>query len=512
MNADSTLIRSGERRLTMMALRERGARAAAGLESLGLESGDGVALLLRNDFAFFEASLAARLAGVHVVPINWHFAGEEIRYILDDASIRAIVVHADLLPGVEAHLPAHVTALVVATPPEITEANGIARESCGVPGGRLDWDAWVEGFDPQARPASPPGTTMLYTSGTTGRPKGVRREPLEDEVMLKFYRSLSLTFGIEPGMRSVMTGPLYHSAPNGYANIGIRLGCDMLLMPRFDAESLLALIESERLSHMHMVPTMFVRLLRLPEATRNRYDLSSLRCITHGAAPCPIEVKRQMIEWWGPVFREYYGSTEGSLVAGSTSEEWLAKPGSVGRARPDAHIEIHDEEGHRLAPGEIGEIYFSLDPRPEFTYHGRDEERAAIERNGLLTNGDIGYLDEDGYLFLCDRKRDMIISGGVNIYPAEIESAALAHPMIRDCAVFGIPDTEYGESVAAAVELEPGAHFSADELRDYLADRIARYKLPREIKFHDSLPRQDNGKIYKHELRAPYWEGAGRRI
>lgn len=508
----NTTIRSGQRRTTLAELSARASRAATAFTSVGATDGAGVALLLRNDFEFFEASIATRRCGAYVVPINWHFSGEEVEFILRDADTRVLVVHADLLEPVANNIPDGVHVRVVPTPPEIAAAYSVSGASCDVSSDHLEWRAWIDGFEPMETPASPLGGTMLYTSGTTGQPKGVRRAPLEDETLLPYYRAVAETFGIDPGMRAVMTGPLYHSAPNAYANVGLRLGCDLLLMPRFDAEELLRLIESERLTHMHMVPTMFVRLLRLPEAVRSRYDLSSLQSIVHGAAPCPTDVKRQMIDWWGPLIREYYGSTEGSLIAGSTSEQWLSRPGTVGKARSGARIEIQDDEGRVLPVGEVGEVYARLDAMPNFTYHKRDADRAAIERGGLLTNGDLGYLDEDGYLYLCDRKRDMIISGGVNIYPAEIEAVLIEHPSVLDCAVFGVPHPEFGESVACAIQRQPESRLDEAGVRSHLTGRIAKFKIPETIAFHESLPRQDNGKIYKQALREPYWADSGRRI
>ena len=491
-------------------LADRGARAANGLSGLGAGPGGVVALLLRNDLAFFEATLAARLAGAYLVPINWHFAADEVAYILHDSGANVVVVHADLLPGVIEVIPAQTRILVVPTSAEIALANGVLASACAVPDGQVDWNDWIEAAEPLECPADPPGSLMLYTSGTTGRPKGVRREPTQPHLVEVYRDVIADAFGIRPGMKAVMTGPLYHSAPFGFANVGVQLGCQLDLMPRFDAERLLARIESERYTHMHMVPTMFVRLLRLPESVRERYDLSSLEGVVHGAAPCPIEVKRRMIEWWGPVLIEYYGSTEASLSHGVGSAQWLERPGTVGQPLPGARAEIRGDAGERLAAGQVGEIYVRIRGAPEFTYHRREAERQEIESDGLLTNGDLGYVDADGFLFLCDRKRDMIISGGVNIYPAEIEAALILHPDVRDCAVFGIPEPEFGEQVAAAVELETPVE--AQALLTFLAQRIARYKLPRHIEFHDHLPRLDNGKIYKQSLRAPFWAHADRRI
>jgi long-chain acyl-CoA synthetase len=309
-----------------------------------------------------------------------------------------------------------------------------------------------------------------------------------------------------------MTGPLYHAAPNFYGLFAVREGALAVLQPRFGGEELLRLIEHHRITHLHMVPTMFVRLLRLPEAMRRRYDLSSLESVVHGAAPCPIHVKQAMIDWWGPVVGEYYGGTETGFVTFHTAAEAARKPGTVGRPLTGVTLRIHDDAGRELPPGQIGEIYCSLYGAADFTYHGLPERRREIERDGLVTLGDMGYLDADGYLFLCDRKRDMVISGGVNIYPAEIEAALLALPGVRDCAVFGIPDDEFGESLCCCIEAETGAALGEAEVRAFLGERLSGFKVPQTIRFERELPREDSGKIIKRRLRDPYWSAVGRRI
>jgi long-chain acyl-CoA synthetase len=321
-------------------------------------------------------------------------------------------------------------------------------------------------------------------------------------------------FGIAPDrtLRTVITGPLYHSAPNAYGLYAVRMGGLVVLQPRFDAEELLRLIEQYRITHLHMVPTMFVRLLRLPEEVKRSYDLSSLEWVVHAAAPCPVEVKQAMIDWWGPVVHEYYGATETGIVTFHTSDEALRKPGTVGRPLPGGTVRIHNAEGRILPPGEVGEIYLWLDGFPDFTYHGLDEKRREVGRDGLVTLGDVGYLDKDGYLFICDRARDMVISGGVNIYPAEIEMALLAMPGVRDCAVFGIPDAEFGEKLCAYIEPDPSMPLSASEVASFLRGRLADFKVPRVIEFAAALPREDSGKIIKRKLREPYWAETGRKI
>ncbi|MDX1383482.1 MAG: acyl-CoA synthetase [Thermoanaerobaculia bacterium] len=508
------MILSGERSLTQDELQRNVSRAASGFEALGVGSGDAVAILLRNDFPFFEASMAANLLSAHAVPINWHFKAEEAGYILSDCGAKALVAHADLIDGVRAGIPDGVHVLVAATPPEVRQAYGIAAEAAEVAPADEAWDAWRDAQPQRPAAAPPPPSSMIYTSGTTGNPKGVRREPFTEESGATFSAMARLIFGFSPdgGFRTAVTGPMYHSAPNAYGLYAARNGGFCILQPRFDPEELLALIEEHRLTHLHMVPTMFVRLLKLPAEVRERYDLSSLEFVVHAAAPCPPEVKRQMIEWWGPVINEYYGATETGGVVFHTAEEALRKPGTVGRPIPGGIVKIFDDDGGELGPNQPGEVYMRIEGLPDFTYLGLDDKRREIEREGLVTAGDVGYLDDDGYLFLCDRKKDMVISGGVNIYPAEIEAVLIGLDGVHDCAVFGIPDDEFGESLCAYVEPEPGVSLGEGEVRAYLGDHLARYKIPRRIEFSDRLPREDSGKIFKRKLREPYWREAGRQI
>jgi long-chain acyl-CoA synthetase len=305
---------------------------------------------------------------------------------------------------------------------------------------------------------------------------------------------------------------MYHSAPAVYGMSSARLGLHVVLQPRFDAEDMLRLIEKHRVSHMHIVPTMFVRLLRLPAEVKKKYALSALRWITHGAAPCAPAVKRQMIDWWGPVINEYYGATETGIVVWHNSAEALGKPGTVGRVVDGAIMRIVDEQGRDVKQGEVGEIYLRGPLLSDFTYNNDDAKRREIALGDLVTVGDVGYQDPDGYLFLCDRKRDMIISGGVNIYPAEIESVLIQMPGVRDCAVFGIPDEEFGEQICAHIEPLAGSAIDAIAVRSYLGQHLARYKVPKVVELSAALPREDSGKIFKRKLRAPYWEKVGRSI
>ena len=497
-----TRIFSGNRVIQIEALRARAAKAASALLDANIQPDECVAAMLRNDFAFFEIFLAAQLAGLRFIPINWHLTASEIAYILADSKTRFLLAHADFLPIARQAADDRTQIVAVPTPDEIRSAYEI--DSAVNRFTEPDWNQLIESQAPLSEPASPPGSVMLYTSGTTGQPKGVRRVAQTQSQQARYGESVVRAFGLDKNMRMVVTGPLYHAAPLGYTRFSLNLDSDITLLPRFDAQALLAMIESKRLTHMHMVPIMFVRLLRLPLEVKNRYDISSLKSVIHGAAPCPEIVKRQMIDWWGPVIREYYGSTEASISSTVDSDQWLQRPGTVGRALPDTAIEIHDENGNLLGPGQSGDIYVRSNAAPDFDYHNRSGARQSIQRNSFMTNGDIGYLDEDGYLFISDRRKDMIISGGVNIYPAEIEGALMAHPDIADCAVFAVPDEEFGERVAAAIQPASTANLEVSEIHRFLADKLARFKIPREMTFHTDLPRLDNGKVYKQLLRSPY--------
>ncbi len=504
---------SGNRQLSHPDLQQRAQRAAAGFRALGIGEDDTVALLLRNDFPYIEASLGAGLIGALATPINWHFTTAEAGYILQDCGARALVVHADLLPTIAPAVPDGMPVFVVPTPPEIRAAYRISETAAQAPAGATVWDEWLA-KQPLANlpPAAP--RSMIYTSGTTGRPKGVKRVRPTAEHMEKIRTYYAWVFGLKAGEDAVvlMNGPFYHSSPNSYVLISARMGLKTVLQPRFDPEEMLQLIERHRISHMHIVPAMFVRLLRLPDEVKRRYDLSSLRFVIHGAAPCPPDVKRQMIDWWGPVIYEYYGSTETGITCVHSSEEALKKPGTVGKVLDGSVVKVFDQDGRELPAGQIGEIYMRQWLLTDFTYHGDDEKRREAARGDLVSVGDVGWIDEDGYVYLCDRKRDMVISGGVNIYPAEIEGALIAMPGVKDCAVFGIPDEEFGESLCAYVEPEPGASLSAENVRAFLGARLAKYKLPKVVEFSAKLPREDSGKIFKRKLRDPYWAKAGRSI
>jgi long-chain acyl-CoA synthetase len=470
-------------------------RAAGGFARLGVREGDVVCLMLRNHPAFLEALFGARRLGAYTCPVNWHFKADEAGWILRDSGARLLVVQPDLLGQIAG-----------AVPP------GVAVVEASEDG----WPAWLAAQPPHAGPEAVARYSMPYTSGTTGRPKGIRRyaptpEQAERSAQL-LAQNVRLVYGLEPGARCLLPAPLYHSAPNMYATQAMLQGATLFLESRFDPERTLARIESEKLTHAYLVPTMFSRMLKLPEETRRRYDVSSMKFVIIMGSTCAPEVKRAMIEWWGPVIHESYAASELGLVSFIRAEEALRKPGSAGRPIDGVQLKILDEQGRELPARETGLIYARQPAYTDFTYNNNDEARRNIERDGLWTMGDMGWLDEDGYLYLSDRAVDMVISGGVNIYPAEIENTLITMPGVADCAVFGVPDAEFGESLAAAVQLQYGFELDELQIKTWLAERIANYKVPRLVVFHEQLPREDSGKIFKRRLRAPYWEKAGRKI
>lgn len=468
-------------------LADRVARAMSLFVEAGVGEGDAVALLLRNGRAFVEATMAAQNLGAYAVPINWHFAAPEVGYVLQDCGASVVVGDADLLTAVRDSIAEHVRVFAV----------GAGADA----GGFACWTAALAGAEPSGLAPRPAVSSMIYTSGTTGKPKGVRRLAMSAEQAAAVGRIRRTIYSHEPGMRALLSAPLYHSAPNFFGINTLRCGGTLILRRRFDAQETLRLIDAEAVSHMFMVPTMFVRLLALPDAVRAGFSGRSLQWVLHAGAPCPPDVKSAMIAWWGPVLAEYYGSTELGPLTFCDAAEWLAHRGTVGRPLDGVGLSVRDADGAPCADGVAGEICVERTPQADFTYHGDDAKRRAVDMGAGLATGDIGYRDADGYIFICDRRTDMIISGGVNIYPAEIEAALMGIGGIADCAVVGMPDAEYGEAVLAFVQVEPGAALSAPAIAETLRARIAGYKVPREIRFADTLPRDDSGKIFKRRLR-----------
>ena len=496
----------------------RGARAATGFAACGIRSGDAVAIMLRNDVSFLEVSAAAAMLGAYIVAINWHYTPDEAGYILKDCRAKMLVIHADLLLRVKDAIPNSMTVLVVGTPPDICEDYGLDPSTAIVPDHATSWDAWLTDLPVMEGSPKPRLTAIIYTSGTTGRPKGVKRAAPNAVQTEAANLMLAKSFGYLDYLASpeqittIIVGPVYHAAPNAHATFSFRMGANIIISPRFDPERLLVLIEKHKVTHLNMAPIMFHRLLKLPEQTRQKYDLSSLRFVVHAAAPISPSVKCAMIKWWGPVIYEYYGSTEMGNVTFCDSEEWLAHRGTVGRAMPNTEIRIVAPNGSPLPTGVVGEILARIAGTSDVAYHNIEASPYSAGAPGFVAPGDMGYLDEEGYLFLCDRVSDMIISGGVNIYPAEIEAELSKISEIADSAVFGVPDDEFGEAVVAAIQLQPGAVISEDQIRTRLRSHIASFKIPRKIWFDPSLPREDSGKIFKRKLREPFWAGVDRRI
>ncbi|WP_295648535.1 AMP-binding protein [uncultured Dietzia sp.] len=482
---------------------------ARGLQELGLKTGDCIVLLAPNSIEFLEVYYAALEIGLYVAPANWHLTGPEVAYIIDNSGSTVFI--ADQRFADVAGVAAAEAGLDMARCYAIGDVPGFR------PLAELTAPAAGDGGAGEASSSSLPtdrtlGAPMLYTSGTTGRPKGVRR-PLTgaspDQVTVPNYYFFA-GFNIHaPDNVHICGSPLYHTAVLNFVTISLNLGQAVVLMDKWTPEEMLRLIDAHGVTQSHMVPTQFSRLLELPDDVRAKYDVSSLRTIVHGAAPCPKHVKQAMLDWWGPVLTEYYAGTEGGGCT-ITGEEWLRKPGSVGRPWKTTTLKILDDDGNELGTDEIGNVYLQMHGS-KFEYHQDAEKTAKTYVGELFTMGDIGYVDADGYLFLCDRKNDMIISGGVNIYPAEIESEMTRHEAVRDAAVFGIPHKDWGEEVKAVIELAEGFDES-DELKaqilDDLAGRLAKFKMPRTIDVVDELPRQANGKLVKRTLKDPYWADA----
>jgi long-chain acyl-CoA synthetase len=483
---------TGER-LSYADLEQRSVRLSRLLHDAGLRPGDGIALIAENDLRYFEAYWAALRSGLYFTAVNWHLTAAESAYIVNDSGARALIVSASRA--------------------------GLARDTPGVDV-RLAFGGAVPGYDdyeralaaaPSARLAYEPlGADMLYSSGTTGRPKGVR-PPLRPVTVADgspLAAGISAIWGFGQDTRYLSPAPLYHAAPLRYSAWVQMLGGTVVVLRSFEPATALAAIEQHRITHSQWVPTHFVRMLKLPEHVRASFDHSSLVVAIHAAAPCPVHVKQAMIDWWGPVVHEYYAATEGAGLTLIMADDWLRKPGSVGRPIVGA-VRICADDGTELRSGEVGTVYFEREELP-FRYHNDDAKTAQAQHPAhpfWTTTGDVGYLDEEGYLFLTDRKSFMIISGGVNIYSQEVENCLSAHPDVLDVAVIGVPDEEMGESVLAVVQPVPGVAAGAElerRLIDFARNGMAHYKAPRRVSFTDELPRTPTGKLRKHLLREKY--------
>ncbi|MCP4436338.1 MAG: AMP-binding protein [Actinomycetia bacterium] len=494
-------------------LDDRVNRAVEALRGLGLETHDTVALMSGNRREFFEVFVAAANGGWIVVPVNWHWVAEELAYVSGNAGAKVVLVDDRFLDvAIEARADERTgdvrAWVVLGTPP-----------GADLPEGFISYEELLAAASGEAPQDTSMGGPMFYTSGTTGFPKGVKSTlattGIPSEVLELISQSFTGMLGLPADGTSLLIGPAYHSAQWVFSVFPLLSGSTIVMRHRFDAQETLDLIDEHGVTNIHLVPTQMIRMLQLSEESRAGFDGSSLTTVFHGAAPCPDHVKRDMLDWWGPVVSEYYGGTEGGFLSLITGEEWLEKPGSLGKPVDNITIQVLDDDGNECAPGTPGQIWFRNEMGTDFSYHDDDEKTAAAHREGFGTLGDVGYIDDDGYLFLSDRKIDMIISGGVNIYPAEIEHVLHDHPAVSDVAVFGVPHDEMGENVAAALELAPGTE-GTDELRSelisYCREHLAGYKSPKLIEFHDELPRTMTGKLLKRELRDPHWDDSGRSI
>jgi long-chain acyl-CoA synthetase len=463
-------------------------RLTSALRARGFGPGDAVAVLCANRAEFFETWAACTRAGFRLTTVNWHLTPDEAAYIVADSGARAFVADAG-----------HAEAVPAADGVELRIAVG------GELPGFESWDAVLAEGDPSDIADPTLGTAMLYTSGTTGYPKGVRKPPDPDGLVTGVA-----IYGHGDDDVHLCTGPLYHAAPFALSMVvPLTAGIPVVVMDKWDPIATLELIERHRVTHTHLVPTMFHRLLSLSEPDRARFDVTSLKVVLHGAAPCPVEVKQQMIEWWGPVLIEYYAATEGAGTV-VDSATWLRKPGTVGLVDPQK-VFVGDDSGQRLPAGEEGLVWLQAAGVARFEYFGDTDKTARSYRGDHFTLGDVGRIDDDGYLFLTDRSANLIISGGVNIYPAEVDAVLLGHRDVADAATIGIPDDEWGEIVVAVVEAKPGATASADDLVAWCRTRLAAFKCPRRVDFVDRLPRDDNGKLYKRRLRDQYRAAAADR-
>jgi long-chain acyl-CoA synthetase len=486
--------------VTYGALEARANQTAHLFRTLGLRRGDAVAIFMDNMPAYYDLAWAAQRSGLYYVAISTKLTAGEISYILADSGAKALFIS----PGLAGHGVAGAR-----------EAGVQAFAAGGEIDGLLRLEAARAAFPITPIADESAGADMLYSSGTTGRPKGVSR-PLPETAVAAPNALMMLIqglYGLGAHSEYLSPAPLYHAAPLRWTMCVQQFGGTVYVMPKFDPEAYLAAVQKHRINASQVVPTMFVRMLKLPEDVRARYDVSSLQAVIHAAAPCPVAVKQQMMAWWGPVIHEYYAGTEGNGFCSVGPQDWLAHPGTVGKAML-GELHICDENGDEQPAGVEGAIYFANGP--EFTYHNAPEKTAETRnKHGWSTLGDVGYVDADGYLYLTDRKAFMIISGGVNIYPQEVENLLVTHPLVADAAVFGIPNEDFGEEVKAAIQLVDPAAASpevAEALLAFCRDHLSHVKCPRSVDFHAELPRHPTGKLFKRLLRDAYWGGKQSRI
>ena len=506
---DDVALIDEERSMTWSELDTRTNQLLSGLRGGGLGFGDIFSVLTGNRCEYFEVMSAGAHAGQQTVPINWHWSAEELAYVIEDSGSKAFIVD-----GRFRDVALEAVDRLDSTP------DLLVLMADDAPDGWVTYEELLASGSSDEPSDQSMGGPMFYTSGTTGFPKGVKSgvssEPVDPALIELTSAGFRMWMGYELPARFYLNGPGYHSAQWAWSVLPLVGGASVVMTHKFDPAECLRVIDEHQVTHTHLVPTQFIRLLKLPADEREAFDGSSLKEVWHGAAPCPPEVKRQMIEWWGPNISEYYGGTEGGIISLATADQWLEHPGTVGSLTGSAEVRILDDDGVEQPAGSSGQIWFKSATGRDFEYHNAPDKTAAAHREGGWgTLGDIGYFDDEGLLYLSDRKIDMIISGGVNIYPAEIEGCLVTHPAVKDSAVFGIPHDEMGEEVKAAVELTEGHEPSDDLARELMAhvrEHLAGYKVPRSVDFEAEFPRHPTGKLYKRLLRDPYWEGTGRSM
>ncbi len=482
-------------------------KTATVLSDFGVKEDSVIAVLMRNDVRCMEIVEACRLVGARYAMLNWHATAQEIATILDDAEAVVLIAHTDLLGQLDMAALGATPVLTIETPNDILGAysNTPAPEQKGDTSSLSELKDAARAFE--GEPLRFRGL-FAYTSGSTGKPKGIRRNtdpnaPDSYDVYAKLAEDLLMAV---PGDKLMVAAPLYHSAPHALSTFALACGyMDLVIVPRFDPVEFLEMLEFHKVTHVYIVPTMMIRLLKLPAETRSHYDLSSLRFAVSTGSPWPTEIKSAMIDWLGPIFFESYGASELGFMTLISSEEATERPGSVGKILPGGSFKILNDDLEECPVGEVGTIYVRLPLFGDFAYTNADGTMVDQRVDGHATVGDVGYLDDDGYLYISDRKKDMIISGGANIFPAEIEAELIKMPQILDCAVFGAPDPEFGEQIVAAVQCADGTGVTLEDIRSFLASRLAKFKLPKKLDVHDALPREDSGKIFKKRLRDPYW-------
>ncbi|WP_433193934.1 AMP-binding protein [Nocardia sp. CA-107356] len=506
-SADPT-ITCGTRVRNHQEAHHRAGRLAAALAAAGIGRGNRVAVMLRNDIEFLEVSLAIAASGANPVPINTRWQAPEVEHVLVDSAAGLVIAHTefiDVITTALARAGLDTRIVEVAMPTELLDEAGLDRALAHPTQRHTTLEQWIRDHpEPLGHLEGAVADSMglIYTSGTTGTPKGVLRERMTPHQLLSIAGGAANRMGLAPGGRMLVAGPLYHTSPNAVAVLALRMGTNITIMPRWDAERFLQLVDEHRITQAKIVPTMLSRLQSLPIEIRSRYNVSSLTHLIHSAAPCPPAVKRTAIDWFGDALIEYYGCTEAGTITWITAAEWLEHPGSVGRGADGSAVIIADENGTPCPPGEIGHVFVrGAEYWPSFTYLNRNSTTPGPVP-GFITVGDTGYLDSDGYLYLTGRSSEVIISGGVNIYPAEIENAIMALETVEDVAVSAIPSaTDLGETVAAHIVPRPDADLSAELIRANLEGQLAHYKIPTHITITTRLPRDDSGKVYKRQLR-----------